>query len=85
MLKENGLIEIYKDSFTGTKIDKLGFDELLKKLVPSDTFIVTKRDRIDRSMTLVTNLINKGKDIKVNMLNIGVKDNTPKQIKTLCI
>ncbi|MCB2296116.1 recombinase family protein, partial [Clostridium algoriphilum] len=27
-LRENGALEIYKDSFTGTKIDRPGFDKL---------------------------------------------------------
>lgn len=44
-----------------------------------DTLIVTKLDRFARSMTqgseLVTRLIDKG--IKVNILNIGMMDNTP--------
>lgn len=79
LLKENGAIEIYKDSFTGTKIDRPNFDKLLSKLKTGDTLIVTKLDRIARSLTqgseLVTELINKG--IKVNILNIGVMDNTP--------
>jgi DNA invertase Pin-like site-specific DNA recombinase len=79
VLKENGAIEIYKDSFTGTKIERPGFDKLIETVLPGDTLIVTKLDRIARSMTqgskLVTDLINKG--IKVNILNIGVMDNTP--------
>lgn len=78
-LKEAGAVEIYKDCFTGTKIERPNFDELLKNLKPGDTLIVTKLDRFARSMThgseLVNNLINKG--IKVNILNIGMMDNTP--------
>jgi DNA invertase Pin-like site-specific DNA recombinase len=78
-LKEAGATEIYQDSFTGTKIDRPQFDKLLSKLKDGDTLIVTKLDRIARSMTqgseLVTKLINKG--IKVNILNIGMMDNTP--------
>lgn len=79
VLRENGAIEVYKDSFTGTKIERPGFDKLLEKLQQGDTLIVTKLDRIARSMTqgseLVTKLISKG--IKVNILNIGIMDNTP--------
>lgn len=79
ILKENGANVIYSDSFTGTKIERPEFDKLLNELKSGDTLIVTKLDRIARSMTqgseLVTSLINKG--IKVNIINIGIMDNTP--------
>lgn len=78
-LKENGAIEIYSDSFTGTKIDRPELDKLLNILQDGDTLIVTKLDRIARSLSqgseLVNVLLNKG--VKVNILNIGVMDNTP--------
>ncbi|MFL0248383.1 recombinase family protein [Candidatus Clostridium stratigraminis] len=78
-LKENGAMEIYSDSFTGTKIERPNFDRLLNKLQSNDTLIVTKLDRIARSMTqgseLVNELINKG--VKVHILNIGIMDITP--------
>ncbi|EHI99762.1 Resolvase domain containing protein [Clostridium sp. DL-VIII] len=78
ILKQNGAIEIYEDSFTGTKTDRPEFNKLLNKLEKGDTLIVTKLDRFARSMTqgseLVNELIEKG--IKVNILNIGVMDNT---------
>lgn len=78
-LKENGAVEIYQDSFTGTKMDRPNFEVLLSKLQSGDTLIVTKLDRIARSMTqgseLVTELINKG--VRVHILNIGIMDNTP--------
>lgn len=79
LLKENGAAEIYADSFTGTKTDRPEFKKLLTVLKEGDTLIVTKLDRFARSMMqgseLVTELIEKG--IKVNILNIGVMDNTP--------
>ncbi len=60
-LIEYGATEIYKDSFTGTKLDRPQLDKLLEKLQDGDTLIVTKLDRIARSMThgseLVTDLI----------------------------
>lgn len=78
-LKSNGAVEIYKDSFTGTKTDRPEFSKLMKVLEEGDTLIVTKLDRFARSMTqgseLVTELINRG--VKVNILNIGIMDNTP--------
>jgi DNA invertase Pin-like site-specific DNA recombinase len=79
LLKENGATEIYKDSFTGTQIGRPNLDILLNKLLPGDTIIITKLDRVARSLSqgseLVTRLISK--DIKVNILNIGIMDNTP--------
>lgn len=78
-LKENGAIEIYSDSFTGTKTDRPEFNKLLEVLKAGDTLMVTKLDRFARSMTqgseLVNELIKRG--IKVNILNIGMMDNTP--------
>ena len=79
LLKDNGAVEIYSDSFTGTKADRPEFSKLLQKLENGDTLIVTKLDRFARSMSqgseLVNDLLNRG--IKVNILNIGVMDNTP--------
>lgn len=79
VLMENGVVEVYSDSFTGTKMDRPNFNKLLTKLQKGDTLIVTKLDRFARSMSegsqLVTELINRG--IKVNILNIGIMDNTP--------
>lgn len=70
---------IYKESYTGTKTDRPIFNELLDKLESGDMLVVTKLDRFARSLSqgneLVTELINKG--IRVNILNIGMMDNTP--------
>jgi DNA invertase Pin-like site-specific DNA recombinase len=78
-LQANGAEKIFADSFTGTKINRPELDKLLSILQSGDTLMVTKLDRIARSLaqgsTLVTGLISKG--IKVNILNIGVMDNTP--------
>lgn len=78
LLKQNGATKIFEDSFTGTKTDRPQFSKLLDKLKDGDTLIVTKLDRFARSMNqgsqLVNELIEKG--IKVNILNIGMMDNT---------
>lgn len=79
LLNENGAAVIFEDSFTGTKTDRPEFIRLLENIKEGDTLIVTKLDRFARSMTqgsqLVTELINRG--VKVNILNIGIMDNTP--------
>lgn len=79
ILKENGAEKIYSDSSSGTKIDRPQLDELLSKLQDGDTLIVTKLDRIARSMTQGSKLVNEliGKGVKVHILNIGIMDNTP--------
>jgi Site-specific recombinases, DNA invertase Pin homologs len=86
-LKENGAIQIFADSFTGTKACRPQLDKLLFKLQDGDTIIVTKLDRIARSAQqgceLVSNLLDR--NIRVNILNIGIMDNTPasKLIRTI--
>lgn len=78
-LREAGATEIYKDTFTGTKIDRPEFNKLMQELQTGDTLIVTKLDRFARSMShgsqIVSDLIDRG--IKVHILNIGIMDNTP--------
>lgn len=78
-LEKNGCDKIYSEHFTGTKTDRPQFNELLSQLKEGDTLMVTKLDRFARSATqgseLVKGLIEKG--IKVNILNIGLMDNTP--------
>jgi len=78
-LKENGAKEIFEDSFTGTKMDRPEFNKILSKLKSGDTLMVTKLDRFARSMSQGSELVNDllGKGIKVNILNIGMMDNTP--------
>ena len=81
LLLENGVPQenIYQDVYTGTKADRPQFNKLLNELKEGDTLIVTKLDRFARSMIegskIVNDLIEKG--VKVNVLNIGLMDNTP--------
>ena len=81
LLLENGVnIEnIYQDTYTGTKADRPAFTKLLNELKDGDTLVITKLDRFARSMIegskVVNDLIERG--IRVNVLNIGMMDNTP--------
>ena len=79
ILRESGALDIYANSFTGTRLDRPQFKILMTKLSEGDTLIVTKLDRIVRSMSegsrLITDLINR--KITVNILNIGIMDSTP--------
>lgn len=78
-LIEAGAKEIYKDAFTGTKSSRPELDKLLNKIQPGDTIITTKHDRIARSVSKGSELIQKllEKDITVHVLNIGIMDSTP--------
>lgn len=78
LLKKNGCEKIYSDSFTGCKTDRPEFNRLLDKLKLGDMLVVTKLDRFARSITQGSELVNKliEKGIRVNILNIGVMDNT---------
>lgn len=77
VLKAAGAEKIYTDTFTGTKMDRPEFDKLRQKLRKGDTLIVTKLDRLARSVSqasgLITELIDEG--ITINVLNLGVLSN----------
>lgn len=78
-LKEHGAVEIYADSFTGTKDKRPEFDKLMSILKSGDTLMVTKLDRFSRSAyqgaMLVDELLARG--VKVHILNMGVADKSP--------
>ena len=77
-LLEAGAEEIYKDIFTGRKIERPQFDKLKEVLCSGDTIIVTRLDRFARSLVqasdMITKLIERGVSIKV--LGLGVLDNS---------
>lgn len=78
LLKENSVEKIFIDSFTGTKMDRPEFNKLMNVIKDGDTLIVTKLDRFARSVSqaseLINNLIDKG--VRVNVLNLGILDNS---------
>lgn len=77
-LRENGAIEVYHDAFTGTKVDRPELNKLLNLLKEGDTVVVTKLDRLGRSLSktseLITQLIERG--VTINILNLGVLNNS---------
>lgn len=79
VLIENGAEIVYSDTFTGTKAHRPELDKLLRELKEGDKLIVTKMDRISRSVVqgieLVNNLLDRG--ITVHILNMGLMDSTP--------
>lgn len=79
MLKSAGAEKIYSEKFTGTKRDRPKLEELLQTLSPGDELIVTKLDRLSRSVQQGTTLISElqEKNIVVNILNMGRIDQSP--------
>lgn len=76
-LTDAGAVEIYTDAFTGTKMDRPEFQRLKDSLQLGDTLIVTKLDRLSRSVSqasgLITELLDAG--VTVNVLNLGILSN----------
>ena len=74
-----GCDQVIEEKFSGKTNDRPQLKILLEKLQKGDTFTVTKLDRFARSLIdgtkLVQELLDRG--IKINILNIGVMDNTP--------
>lgn len=72
-----GAEKIYTDAFTGTKIERPEFDRLRAQLRRGDVLIVTRLDRLARSVSqasgLITEMIDEG--VTINVLNLGVLSN----------
>ena len=79
LLLGRGCQIVYKEAFTGTKVDRPVFDELVKKLQPGDTLMVAKLDRFARTVIegakLVQALVERG--VTVDIANMGRAENTP--------
>jgi DNA invertase Pin-like site-specific DNA recombinase len=77
LLRDNGAVKIYRDAFTGTKTDRPELNELMSVLVEGDVVIVSKLDRLGRSLSktseLITELLDRG--VTINILNLGVLNN----------
>lgn len=88
-LREKGAERIYTDVYTGTTTDRPQLDQLLSEVKPGDKIVVTKLDRIARSVqqgiTLIDGLIEKG--IAVDVINMGPMDDTPtgKLVRTVML
>lgn len=78
-LKNSGAEIIYQEKFTGTTTERPEFNKLLNELKANDTLIVTKLDRFARNTREALNIIQDlfKRNIKVNILNMGLIDNTP--------
>lgn len=77
-LQQYGCREIITEAFTGKTMERPKFQQLLKKLLPGDTLVVTKLDRFARTaidgVSTVRDLFNRG--VRVHILNMGLVENT---------
>jgi DNA invertase Pin-like site-specific DNA recombinase len=77
LLRENGASVIYHDAFTGTKVDRPELNKLVELLKSGDILVVSKLDRLGRSLSktseLITKLLERG--VTINILNLGVLSN----------
>ena len=76
-LKSAGAEEIYIDKFSGTTMERPNFAILRDKLGAEDILVVTKLDRLGRSVSQATQLINEllEKGVTINVLNMGILSN----------
>ena len=79
ILLGRGCQVVYKEAYTGTKVDRPVFDELVQKLKPGDTLMVVKLDRFARTVVegakLIQSLVERG--VTVDIANMGRAENTP--------
>ena len=72
-----GAEKIYTDTFTGTRMERPEWDKLRAQLRRGDVLIVTRLDRLARSVSqasgLITDMIDEG--ITIHVLNLGVLSN----------
>ena len=70
---------IIEEQISGAKAVRPKFDELVQRLESGDMLVVTKLDRFARSLSQGNETINQllERGIRVNILNIGMLDNTP--------
>lgn len=78
-LKDAGAEKIFKEKFTGTTTKRPEFKKLIALLNADDELIVTKLDRFARNTREALDIIQDlfKNNVKINILNMGVIDNTP--------
>ena len=78
-LRQAGAEKIFKDVFSGKAKHRPQLDRLLKVIQPGDRLIITKLDRIARSLIqgiqLLESLSDKG--VVIEVLNMGIIDSSP--------
>lgn len=77
-LTKEGCKVIIQEQFTGSKLERPKFDELMHRLHEGDKLVVTKLDRFARNVTEGIEVVRKlfGKGVKVHVLNVGLLEDT---------
>ena len=78
-LRNAGAIQIFSDVFSGSKNDRPQLDKLLNIIQSGDKLIITKLDRIARSVIHGIQLIEclNSKGVIIDVINMGIIDNSP--------
>ena len=79
LLRSAGAKKVFIDTYTGKVNERPELEKLMSELKNGDTFVVTKLDRVARSVASGNELIDElcSRGIKVNILNMGIIDETP--------
>lgn len=77
-LTKEGCEVIVQEQFTGSKLERPKFDELMDRLQEGDKLVVTKLDRFARNVTEGIEVVRKlfRKKVKVHVLNVGLLEDT---------
>lgn len=79
MLEQEGCEKILTEQYSGNAAVRPVLEKLLKEIQGGDMLVVTKLDRLARSMSegvkIIEALFKKG--VKINILGIGLLDNSP--------
>lgn len=79
LLKNAGAEVIYQEKMTGKTTHRPEFEKILQMIRSDDTLIITKLDRFARNtreaLEIVQDLFSRG--VKINILNMGIIDDTP--------
>lgn len=70
---------IYEEQYTGTKLDRPVFTDVINKLQENDTLVVSRLDRFARNTTEGIKVVEElfKRKISIHILNIGLLEDTP--------
>lgn len=78
-LKDFGVNEIVHEKVSGVSKKKQKLDDLIAKLQPGDTLVVTRMDRLGRNTVQLLQLVEElsARDIYFVVINLGIDTRTP--------
>ena len=75
-LKKMGCSKIFTDKMTGSRIERLGWDELMQYVRPGDTIIVTELSRMTRSLMHLLETTKMLEEKKIDLISLRENINT---------